>query len=196
MNTQSLEDFFDSACEAIKQFDLQSIDRIIDLLADARDEGGRLFILGVGGSAGHASHATNDFRKLCDFEAYCVTDNVSELTARINDEGWDTAMSEYLRVSRIRSTDVVLVFSVGGGNVEAGVSTIIVEALRYAQGRGARICGIVGRDGGFTKSVGSEVIVIPTVDESLVTPIVEGLAAVIWHAIISDPRLARRATKW
>lgn len=196
LSESSLKTFVEEIISSLRGLDLVELDGLVRMLAELRDSGGRLFLLGVGGSAGHASHAANDFRKLCNLETYCVTDNVSELTARINDEGWDTAMLEYLRTSKFSSKDAVLVFSVGGGNPEAGVSTIIVEAVRYASEVGAKIGGIVGRDGGFTKRVGSNVVVIPTANQALVTPVVEGIAAVVWHAVVSDSRLAQNPTKW
>ena len=153
--------------------------------------GGRLFILGVGGSAGHASHAVNDFRKLCGFEAYAPTDNVSELTARVNDEGWDTCFSEWLRGSRLRAGDGLLVFSVGGGNREKNVSVNLVRSLELAREVGAKVFGIVGRDGGFTKQASDACVLIPTVAPERVTPHTEGFAAVVWHLLVSHPTLQR-----
>jgi D-sedoheptulose 7-phosphate isomerase len=161
-----------------------------------RTGGGRLFILGVGGSAGHAGHAVNDFRKLCGFEAYAPTDNVSELTARVNDEGWDTCFVEWLRVSRLGASDGVLVFSVGGGNREKNVSVNLVRSLELAREVGAKVFGIVGRDGGFTKHVASACVVVPTVAPERVTPHTEGFCAVVWHLLVSHPKLQRAATKW
>ena len=172
------------------------IDAVARGLARSRDAGGRLFILGVGGSAGHASHAVNDFRKLCAFEAYAPTDNVSELTARINDEGWDTSFSEWLKISRLSATDAVLVFSVGGGSKEKNVSMNLVRALEHASERGAKIFGIVGKDGGHTAKVAEACVVIPTVSPDRITPHTEGLAAVVWHLLVSHPDLKRAATKW
>jgi len=165
-------------------------------LAQVRQSGGRLFILGVGGSAGHAGHAVNDFRKLCGFEAYAPTDNVAELTARANDEGWESCFSGWLEGSRISSKDAVLVFSVGGGSVEKNVSVNIVKALETAVNTGAHIFGIVGRDGGFTHQVSESCVVIPTVNPDRVTPHTEGLCAVIWHLLVSHPQLQRCGTKW
>jgi D-sedoheptulose 7-phosphate isomerase len=182
--------------ELIHKFDTQSIEAVADRLARARDGGGRLFILGVGGSAGHAGHAVNDFRKLCAFEAYAPTDNVSELTARVNDEGWDTCFAAWLRVSRLRAGDAVLVFSVGGGNREKNVSVNIVRSLELAKEVGATIVGIVGRDGGYTKQVADACVVIPTVAADRTTPHTEGFCAVIWHLLVSHPRLQRAPTKW
>jgi len=165
-------------------------------LAALRDRGGRLFLLGVGGSAGNCSHAVNDFRKLCGIEAYAPTDNVSELTARTNDEGWETVFAAWLRTSKANGSDAVLVLSVGGGNLEKNVSANIVAALKEAKLRGMRIFGIVGRDGGYTKQVGDCVVVVPTVDASRVTPHTEAFQAVVWHCLVSHPALQQIATKW
>ena len=165
-------------------------------LAAVRDGGGRLFVLGVGGSAGHAGHAVNDFRKLCGFEAYAPTDNVSELTARVNDEGWDTCFSEWLRGSRLRAGDAVLVFSVGGGNQAQNVSVNLVRSLELAREVGAGIYGIVGRDGGFTAQVADACVVIPVVSPARTTPHTEGFCAVVWHLLVSHPALQRAPTKW
>jgi D-sedoheptulose 7-phosphate isomerase len=165
-------------------------------LAEVRLRGGRLFVLGVGGSAGHASHAVNDFRKLCGFEAYAPTDNVSELTARINDEGWETAFAEWLRVSRLDRRDGLLVFSVGGGDRARGVSANLVAAMELARQRGASVFAIVGRDGGFAAEAADACVVIPPLYPEHVTPLTEGLCAVIWHLLVSHPALARSPTKW
>jgi D-sedoheptulose 7-phosphate isomerase len=165
-------------------------------LKSVRDAGGRLFILGVGGSAGHASHAVNDFRKICGFEAYAPTDNVSELTARVNDEGWDTCFSEWLKGSRLGSNDGVLVFSVGGGNLEKNVSPNLVRALELAVHREAKIYGIVGKDGGYTKEVADACVVIPPLVPERITPHTEGLCAVVWHLLASHPVLKIVQTKW
>ncbi len=165
-------------------------------LAEVRQRGGRLFVLGVGGSAGHASHAVNDFRKLCGFEAYAPTDNVSELTARINDEGWETAFAEWLRVSRLDRRDGLLVFSVGGGDRARGVSANLVAAMELAGQRGASVFAVVGRDGGFAAEVADACVVIPPLYPDHVTPHTEGLCAVIWHLLVSHPSLARSPTKW
>jgi len=188
--------FLKESAELIAALDGQVIDRVADGLGAARDGGGRLFILGVGGSAGHASHAVNDFRKICAFEAYTPTDNVSELTARINDEGWDSSFAEWLKGSRLSSADAVLVFSVGGGNKEKNVSVNLVRALEHAQAVKARIFGIVGRDGGFTAQVADACVLIPTASPDRITPHTEGLCAVVWHLIVSHPSLKRVATKW
>ena len=165
-------------------------------LADARDRRGRLFILGVGGSAGHASHAVNDFRKICGYEAYSPTDNVSELTARTNDDGWDSSFSEWLKVSALGERDALLIFSVGGGNREKNVSVNLVKAMELAKDRRAKIFGIVGKDGGFTKQVADACVVIPVVNDQRITPHTEGMCAVVWHLLVSHPALKVQATKW
>ncbi len=190
------EQFLEESVQILRALDGALIDRLATGLAAAREGGGRLFILGVGGSAGHASHAVNDFRKLCAFESYAPTDNVSELTARVNDEGWDTSFSEWLKVSRLGPRDAVLVFSVGGGNKEKNVSPNLVLALELAKTVGARVFGIVGKDGGYTAKVADACVVIPTVSPDRITPHTEGLAAVVWHLLVSHPALKRAATKW
>jgi len=190
------EAFLEESIALIRQLDVAAIEALAAGLADVRAGGGRLFVLGVGGSAGHASHAVNDFRKICGFEAYAPTDNVSELTARVNDEGWDTSFSEWLKVSRLREGDGVPVFSVGGGNREKNVSVNLVKSLELAKEVGARVFGIVGRDGGYTKQVADACVVIPTVASERVTPHTEGFCAVIWHLLVSHPKLASKATKW
>jgi D-sedoheptulose 7-phosphate isomerase len=190
------DDFLAETVEVISALDRHSIERCANGMAAVRARGGRLFILGVGGSAGHASHAVNDFRKIAGFEAYAPTDNVSELTARINDEGWDTSFSEWLRGCRLGPDDGVLVFSVGGGNREANVSANLVRALELALERGASIFGIVGRDGGFTAKVADACVIIPPLYPDHVTPHTEGLCAVVWHLLVSHPTLAQHKTKW
>src|SRR6202521_5705047 len=172
------------------------IDQMAALLADVRTSGGRLFILGVGGSAANASHAVNDFRKIVGIEAYAPTDNVSELTARTNDEGWETVFVEWLKVSRLRADDTVFVFSVGGGSLEKNVSPNLVRALQYAKTVGAKILGVVGRDGGYTAKVGDAVCIIPTVNPDAVTPHSEAFQAVVWHLLVSHPSLKGEQTKW
>lgn len=176
--------------------DRNAVEAVAVALAKVRDSGGRLFIIGVGGSAGHASHATNDFRKICGFEAYCPTDNVSELTARINDEGWEGVFSTWLQSSRLTAKDGLLIFSVGGGSVNPPVSANIVRAIELANQRGATVTGIVGRNGGFTAQNAKACVVIPTVDDQLITPIVEGLAAVVWHLLVSHPALSVSKGHW
>ncbi len=189
-------EFLSMAAEICQMIDPGVIDKMASHIAAVRDRGGRLFVLGVGGSAGNASHAVNDFRKLCDVEAYAPTDNVSELTARTNDEGWETVFSGWLRGSRANEKDGVLVFSVGGGNVEAGVSLNLVHALDMARESGLTILGIVGRDGGHVARVADEAVIVPTVDPDLVTPHAEAFQGVIWHCLVSHPALKRNATKW
>lgn len=188
--------FIEESIEILRHIDSQQVDELASSLAAVRDHGGRLFVLGVGGSAGHASHAVNDFRKICGFEAYAPTDNVSELTARANDDGWESTFSEWLRGSRLRDADAVLVLSVGGGDQRRGVSVNLVKALQLAEERGSKIFGIVGRDGGHTATVATAAVLIPPLYEERVTPHTEGLCAVIWHLLVSHPLLARQPTKW
>ena len=188
--------YIHESIEVLRKLDVPSIEALAEGLTAVRAGGGRLFILGVGGSAGHAGHAVNDFRKLCGIEAYAPTDNVSELTARVNDEGWDTCFSEWLRVSRVGKGDGVLVFSVGGGNREKNVSVNLVRAIEFARESLAKVFGIVGRDGGYTRQVADACVVIPTVAADRITPHTEGLCAVVWHLLVSHPKLQRTATKW
>jgi D-sedoheptulose 7-phosphate isomerase len=176
--------------------DQDAIDHMIDILVDTRNRHGRLFILGVGGGAGHAGHAVNDFRKICGMEAYAPTDNVSELTARVNDEGWNTVFAQWLRGSRIRAEDTILVFSVGGGNAEKNISMNIVQALKLGKSVGARVIGVVGRDGGYTREVADACVVVPTVNPATVTPHTEAFQAVVWHCIVSHPKLLVNEMKW
>jgi len=188
--------FLEEVCETARRIQPEALEALCDELIGLRDREGRLFLLGVGGSAGNCSHAVNDFRKLCGIEAYAPTDNVSELTARTNDEGWNTVFAEWLKVSRAGPKDAVLLFSVGGGNLEKNVSANLVAAIQEAKKRGTRVLGIVGRDGGFTKQAGDVVVVIPTVEESRVTPHAEAFQAVVWHCLVSHTKLQSRATKW
>jgi D-sedoheptulose 7-phosphate isomerase len=188
--------YLQEAAEILSRLDDAAIERVVRLLADTRDAGGRLFILGVGGSAANASHAVNDFRKIAGIEAYAPTDNVSELTARTNDEGWPTVFESWLRVSRLNVKDALLVFSVGGGNLEKGVSANLVAALQFARKVGARIAGIVGRDGGFTAQVADACVIVPSVNASHVTPHTEAFQAVVWHLVVSHPEIKRAETKW
>ena len=188
--------FLEEVCETARRIQPEALEALCDELVGLRDRDGRLFILGVGGSAGNCSHAVNDFRKLCGIEAYAPTDNVSELTARTNDEGWNTVFAEWLKVSRAGPKDAILVFSVGGGNLEKNVSANLVAAVQEAKSRGTRVLGIVGRDGGFTKHAGDRVVVIPTVEETRVTPHAEAFQAVLWHCLVSHPKLQSHATKW
>jgi len=188
--------FFQAAAEAMARIDRQAVEDVAQALARVRARGGRLFILGVGGSAGHASHATNDFRKICGIEAYCPTDNVSELTARVNDEGWEGVFSTWLETSRLKPEDGLLIFSVGGGSLEPPVSANLVRAIQFAKSRDATVTGIVGRNGGFTAQAADACVIVPTVDSALITPIVEGLAAVVWHLLVSHPALALSKGRW
>jgi D-sedoheptulose 7-phosphate isomerase len=190
------ESFLRDTVAVLERLDRAQIEAVVDVLAETRTRGGRLFLCGSGGGAGHASHAACDFRKLCEIESYAVTDNVSELTARINDEGWAASYADWLRASRLRGEDCLFVFSVGGGDVERHISVNLVEAMRLARERGARVTGVVGRDGGAVARFADACIVIPTVDAGLVTPQTEGLQAVMWHLIVSHPKLAANAAKW
>lgn len=190
------ETFLAEAAQVAAQLDRDAIERLANLLTDLRRRGGRLFILGVGGSAGNASHAVNDFRKLCGIEAYAPTDNVSELTARTNDEGWESVFAAWLRISRLRADDMLLVFSVGGGSLERNVSPNLVRALEYGREVGASIGGIVGRDGGYTARVADACVLVPSIEHSRITPHAEAFQAVIWHLLVSHPSLQANATKW
>jgi D-sedoheptulose 7-phosphate isomerase len=188
--------FFAEVAQVAQRIDVDAIEVLARELVALRERGGRLFLLGVGGSAANCSHAVNDFRKLCGIEAYTPVDNVSELTARTNDEGWDTVFSAWLRTSKAGPQDAVLVFSVGGGDAEKNVSVNIVSGLKEAKQRGLKIFGVVGRNGGFTKQVGDCVVVIPTVEASRVTPHTEAFQAVVWHCLVSHPDLQSMSTKW
>jgi D-sedoheptulose 7-phosphate isomerase len=187
--------FIDETIAILNRIDLAAVERLAQGLAEVR-QSGRLFILGVGGSAGHASHAVNDFRKLCGFEAYAPTDNVSELTARINDEGWDTSLAAWLKASRLRAGDGLLIFSVGGGSRENNISVNLVRAIELAKQTSAKVFGIVGRDGGFTAQAADAAVVIPPLAPDRITPHTEGLCAVLWHLLVSHPALKTAATKW
>ena len=182
--------------QIIESIDVEAIESMVKLLAQVRTDGGRLFFLGVGGSAGNCSHAVNDFRKIAGFESYAPTDNVSELTARTNDEGWDTVFVEWLKTSRLSERDAVFVFSVGGGNLEKNVSPNLVRALQYAKAVGAGITGVVGRDGGFTATVADVCVIVPTVNPETITPHAEAFQAVVWHLLVSHPGLKASKTKW
>jgi D-sedoheptulose 7-phosphate isomerase len=195
-NTSHVAKYFGQVAEVAAKIDQAQIEAMVEALVALRERGGRLFFIGVGGSAGNCSHAVNDFRKLCGFEAYAPTDNVSELTARTNDEGWETVFSEWLATSKADKDDAIFVMSVGGGNVEKNVSVNLVRALETAKARGMTIFGIVGRDGGYTKRLGQHVVVVPTVDPDLVTPHTEAFHVVVWHCLVSHPHLQRKATKW
>jgi D-sedoheptulose 7-phosphate isomerase len=188
--------FLDETVSIVQKLDADEIERLAVGLGAVRDGGGRLFVLGVGGSAGHAGHAVNDFRKICRLESYAPTDNVAELTARVNDDGWDTSFSEWLKGSRIGPDDAVLVFSVGGGNRESNVSVNLVRAVEVAVQVGAKVFGIVGRDGGFTAKSADACVVIPPLYADRITPHTEGLCAVVWHLLVSHPALQVESTKW
>jgi D-sedoheptulose 7-phosphate isomerase len=190
------EKFFAQASAIASQIDHAKVDKLAAELAALRERGGRLFVLGVGGSAGNASHSVNDFRKLCGIEAYAPVDNVSELTARANDEGWDTIFTGYLDVSRAGADDAIMVFSVGGGDAERNISTNIVKAVDMAKARGMKVYGVVGRDSGHAAIHGDTVVVVPVVDPALRTPHSEAFQAVVWHCLVSHPALQKNATKW
>ena len=190
------QQFLEEVKEVTSKLDAEAIDAVVEQLLAIRERRGRLFILGVGGSAGNASHAVNDFRKICGIECYAPTDNVSELTARTNDEGWPTIFVEWLRVSHLSPKDGLLVLSVGGGNLEKNVSPNLVRAIQYAKEVGAAVTGIVGRDGGFTAKMGDAVVIVPTVNPDHITPHSEAFQAVVWHLFVSHPRLKMNQTKW
>ena len=184
------------AQEIIDQIDIEAIEKVADLLATVKKDQGRIFFLGVGGSAGNCSHAVNDFRKIVEIESYAPTDNVSELTARTNDEGWPTIFEPWLKLSKLNPKDAVFIFSVGGGNLEKNISPNLVNALKYAKQVGAKITGVVGRDGGYTAKVSDACVVIPTVNPENITPHSEAFQAVIWHLLVSHPKLKENQTKW
>jgi D-sedoheptulose 7-phosphate isomerase len=191
-----VETYLDQAAEIARRLDRSAIERLAEGLAALRESGGRLFLLGVGGSAANCGHAVNDFRKLCGIEAYAPTDNVSELTARTNDEGWETVFTGWLETSRLSSKDAILIFSVGGGDAERGVSVNIVRAIDLAKKRGAKVFGIVGRGAGHTAKKGDVVVVVPEVNPKHITPLSEAFQAVVWHCLVSNPVLQSRETKW
>jgi D-sedoheptulose 7-phosphate isomerase len=182
--------------QIIEAIDTTAIEKMTDLLVDLKAAGGRIFFLGVGGSAGNSSHAVNDFRKIVGIESYAPTDNVSELTARTNDEGWSTIFEEWLKVSKLGPEDMLFIFSVGGGNLEKNISPNLVTALKFAKGVGAKVVGVVGRDGGYTAQVADACVVVPTVNPDNVTPHSEAFQAVIWHLLVSHPKLKANQTKW
>jgi D-sedoheptulose 7-phosphate isomerase len=190
------EQYLTEARQIAEQLNGEAIEEMAALLAETRAQGGRLFILGVGGSAANASHAVNDFRKIVQLEAYTPTDNVAELTARTNDEGWASVFEGWLRVSRLRADDLIFVFSVGGGSVEKNISPNLVAALQYARSTGARIIGVVGRDGGFTAQVADACVIVPTVNPENITPHSEAFQAMVWHLLVSHPLLKACPTKW
>lgn len=190
------EQHLTEAVEIIKKMDTAAIEKMADLLARVKTDGGRIFFLGVGGSAGNCSHAVNDFRKIVGIESYAPTDNVSELTARTNDEGWASIFVEWLKISKLSSKDMLFIFSVGGGNLEKNISPNLVEALKYSKYVGSRIIGVVGRDGGYTAQVADACMIVPTVNADNVTPHSEAFQAVVWHLLVSHPKLKANQTKW
>jgi D-sedoheptulose 7-phosphate isomerase len=190
------EKHLNEARQIIESIDAEAIEDMVKFLAQVRTNGGRLFFLGVGGSAGNCSHAVNDFRKIVGVESYAPTDNVSELTARTNDDGWDTVFVEWLKTSRLNEKDAVFVFSVGGGDLKKNVSPNLVRALQYAKAMGAGITGVVGRDGGFTATVADVCVIVPTVNSETITPHAEAFQAVVWHLLVSHPGLKVSETKW
>jgi D-sedoheptulose 7-phosphate isomerase len=189
-------DYIAEARQVLERLDPAAIDRLVELLVALRARGGRLFVLGVGGGAGNASHAVNDFRKICGIEAYTPTDNVSELTARVNDDGWETSFAEWLRVSRLGPADMVLVFSVGGGDLERNISPNLVRAVEHARQVGAAVGGIVGRDGGHTAKVADACVIVPTIRPESVTPHAEAFQSIVWHLLVSHPSLCAAPMKW
>jgi len=184
------------AVEIIQKMDLSSIEKMAELLAKVKSDGGRIFFLGVGGSAGNCSHAVNDFRKIVGIESYAPTDNVSELTARTNDEGWGTIFVEWLRISKLQARDILFIFSVGGGNLEKNISPNLVEAIKLAKDVGAKVTGVVGRDGGYTAQSADACVIVPTVNPETITPHSEAFQAVVWHLLVSHPKLKANQTKW
>ena len=184
------------AAEIIRQMDVSAIEKMADLLATVKADGGRIFFLGVGGSAGNCSHAVNDFRKIVGIESYAPTDNVSELTARTNDEGWATVFAEWLKVSKLQPKDALFIFSVGGGNLEKNISPNLVEAIKLAKSVGAKVTGVVGRDGGYTAQSADACVIVPTVNPETITPHSEAFQAVVWHLLVSHPKLKANQTKW
>ncbi len=190
------DEYISDSKKILDMLDKEQIEKMVSLINLVRSDGGRIFFLGVGGGAGHASHAVNDFRKICGIESYAPTDNVSELTARVNDDGWDTAYVNWLKGSKLNKNDMVFVFSVGGGNLEKNISANIVRSLELAKEVGAKICGIVGRDGGYTAQVADACVVIPPVNDNTVTPHTEGFQAVVWHLLVSHPDLQKYEMKW
>lgn len=184
------------AAKILEKINVEAIEKIADLLATVKTDGGRIFFLGVGGSAGNCSHAVNDFRKIVGIECYAPTDNVSELTARTNDDGWTTVFVEWLKVSKLNAKDVLFIFSVGGGNLEKNISLNLVEAIKFAKVVGARVTGVVGRDGGYTAQAADTCVIIPTVNADTITPHTEAFQAVVWHLLVSHPNLKANQTKW
>lgn len=190
------EQHMKEAVEIIQKMDVSAIEKMADLLATVKADGGRIFFLGVGGSAGNCSHAVNDFRKIVGIESYAPTDNVSELTARTNDEGWVTVFVEWLKISKLQQKDALFVFSVGGGNLEKNISANLVEAIKLAKSVGAKVTGVVGRDGGYTAQAADACVIVPTVNPETITPHSEAFQAVVWHLLVSHPKLKANQTKW
>ena len=191
-----IEQYFKDTKTIIDQIDNSLIEKMVSVIKSVQLANGRIFFIGVGGGAGHASHAVNDFRKICGIESYAPTDNISELTARVNDDGWDTAYVNWLKGSKLNKNDMIFVFSVGGGNLEKEISVNIVKSLQFAKEVGARICGVVGRDGGYTAKVADACVVLPPVNDDTVTPHTEGFQAVVWHLLVSHPDLQKYEMKW
>ena len=191
-----ISNYFNLIPELVEKINKTQINKAVDLLSSVKKRKGRIFLLGVGGSAGNCSHAVNDFRKICEIESYTPTDNVSELTARINDDGWDSSFRNWLEISQLNSKDVLFIFSVGGGNQKKKVSVNLIKAIDYAKTKKSKILGIVGRDGGYTAKKGDAVIIIPTVDKKLITPYAESFQSVIWHCLVTHPKLQSKKMKW
>ena len=196
MNNNHIFNYFNLIPELVKKIDTKKIQKVVNHLISVKRKKGRIFFLGVGGSAGNCSHAVNDFRKICEIESYTPTDNVSELTARINDDGWDSSFRNWLKISQLNSKDVLFIFSVGGGNQKKKVSVNLIKAIDYAKNKKSKVLGIVGRDGGYTKKKGDAVIIIPTLDKKLITPYVESFQSVIWHCLVTHPKLQSKKMKW
>ena len=189
--------YLKQSIEIIDAIDHNIVEKMAQSMSDIREKGGRIFFIGSGGGAGHASHAVNDFRKIANIESYSPSDNVSELTARINDDGWDSAYSNWLKVSKFSSKDALFVFSVGGGSIDKNISMNLVECLKLAESHGSIVLGVVGKDGGYAKKVGKDnVLVIPVIDEDLITPHTESFQAVIWHLLVSHPMVLENSMKW
>tara|TARA_B100001765_G_C19366813_1_gene277249 strand:+ start:90 stop:680 length:591 start_codon:yes stop_codon:yes gene_type:complete len=196
MSDKHINQFFNQTREISELINKKDIEKLVLSILEIKKNNGRLFFLGVGGSAANSSHAVNDFRKICDIECYCPTDNVSEFSARVNDDGWDSSFTEWLKVSKLNSRDAIFIFSVGGGNIEKKVSTNLVKSIDFSKKIGSKILGVVGCDGGYTKKNGNTVIVVPTIDKSLVTPHTEAFQALVWHCLVSHPALQKNKTKW
>ena len=196
MSDKHINQFFNQTRKISELINKKDIEKLVFSILEIKKNNGRLFFLGVGGSAANSSHAVNDFRKICDIECYCPTDNVSEFSARVNDDGWDSSFTEWLKVSKLNSRDAIFIFSVGGGNIEKKVSTNLVKSIDFSKKVGSKILGVVGCDGGYTKKNGNTVIVVPTIDKSLVTPHTEAFQALVWHCLVSHPALQKNKTKW